>query len=162
LDKSREALANFLNVPTEEVVIVPNATTGVNTVLRNILFVPGDVIVYFSTIYGACEKTIEHLCEMTPLEKRKIPVTYPEEDEELIKKFLDTVRDEKAQGKTVKMAIFDIVSSQPAVRMPFERLTEACRNEGVMSLIDGAHGIGHLHIDLGVLKPDFFVSNCHK
>src|SRR5436305_3527543 len=102
------------------------------------------------------------MCETTPLKKRKVIVTYPEEDEELVKRFVDAVKDEKAQGRKVKIAIFDTVVSQPGVRMPFERLTEACRNEGVMSLIDGAHGIGHLHINLGTLKPDFFVSNCHK
>jgi selenocysteine lyase/cysteine desulfurase len=28
------------------------------------------------------------------------------------------------------------------VRMPWEKLVEACREMGVLSLVDGAHGIG--------------------
>jgi selenocysteine lyase/cysteine desulfurase len=28
--------------------------------------------------------------------------------------------------------------------------------------VDGAHGVGHLEMDLGKLDPDFIVSNCHK
>ena len=33
---------------------------------------------------------------------------------------------------------------------------------GVQVLIDGAHGPGNLHLDMGVLSPDFYVANCHK
>ncbi len=43
------------------------------------------------------------------------------------------------------------------VRVPFERLVEECRNYGILSLVDGAHGIGHVPLDLGKLDADFFV-----
>jgi len=49
LDESRAAIAKFLNVPTDTIVFVPNATTGVNTVLRNIAWNEDgkDEILYF-------------------------------------------------------------------------------------------------------------------
>jgi len=68
----------------------------------------------------------------------------------------------ESKGGKVRIAVFDTVVSAPGVRMPFERLTQKCKELGVMSCIDGAHGVGHLNIDLGALDPDFFVSNCHK
>ena len=47
LDESRAAVAKVINAPVDGVVFVPNATTGVNTVLRNIVWNEGDEILYF-------------------------------------------------------------------------------------------------------------------
>jgi selenocysteine lyase/cysteine desulfurase len=47
--------------------------------------------------------------------------------------------------------------------MPWETLVQACKEMNILSLIDGAHGIGHIDLShLGEVDPDFFVSNCHK
>ena len=50
----------------------------------------------------------------------------------------------------------------PGLRVPFERLVPALQAEGALVLVDGAHGIGHVNIDLSILNPDFFVTNLHK
>jgi selenocysteine lyase/cysteine desulfurase len=152
----------LLNTPSSTLVFIPNATTAINIVLRNLVFQPGDHILYFATIYGACEKTIEYITETTPASSVKITYTYPIEDDELIAEFTRKVREVEASGGRVKIAIFDTVVSMPGVRVPFERLTRACKEAGVLSCIDGAHGVGHVDLDLGELDPDFFVSNCHK
>jgi selenocysteine lyase/cysteine desulfurase len=163
VDKSRHAVAPLLGVPVDEVVFVPNASTGINTVLRNLKFEFGDVIVFFSTIYDACEKTIANIGEMTPLKPVCITLEYPIEDEEIVRRFRETVGRVRGEGKNVRIAMFDTVLTFPGARMPWEELTGACKELGVLSLIDGAHGIGHIDLThLGEVGPDFFVSNCHK
>lgn len=162
LDKAREAVAGLLKASTKECVFVRNATTGVNPVLRNLVFSEGDVIVYFATVYGAVENTIVHLCETTPVRAVKVQYQLPVSHDELVKRFLAVVAQAKAEALNVRVAVFDAIVSQPGVRFPFERLVEACRQEGILSVIDGAHAIGQIPLDLGALQPDFFVSNCHK
>lgn len=162
LDKSRAAMAKYLNVAEETVVFVQNATTGTNTVLRNLIFEPGDKIIYFASIYGACERTVEYITETTPAEAVRIEFTYPVSDSWLLQEFRDVVTKEQGLGNTVKIAIFDTVVSLPGVRMPFESLTAACKDLGILSCLDAAHGAGHIHLDLGKVDCDFFVSNCHK
>jgi selenocysteine lyase/cysteine desulfurase len=155
-------MAKLLNTSSSTLVFLPNATTGTNTVLRNLVFQPGDHILMFSTVYGALEKTIEYIMETTPVKVVKVEYTYPVEDDWLVEELGSKVKDVESKGGRVKVAIFDTVVSMPGVRMPFERLTEKCKELGVLSCIDGAHGVGHVDIDLGKLDPDFFVSNCHK
>jgi hercynylcysteine S-oxide lyase len=163
LDESRGAIASLLRVPVAEVVFVPNVTTGVNTVLRSLRFQPGDVIVYFSTIYSACERTVEYLIESTPVQGEKVDLLYPIADDEVVRRFEEALTKLKIRGKNARVAMFDTVSSVPGVRVPWERLVESCRNTNVMSMIDGAHGVGHLSLThLKKVDPDFFVSNCHK
>jgi selenocysteine lyase/cysteine desulfurase len=91
-----------------------------------------------------------------------INLTYPIEDEDLLTLFKDAIKASRASGKRPRLAMFDTVSSLPGVRMPFESLTTICKDEGILSLIDGAHGIGHLALDLPALDPDFFTTNVHK
>ncbi|TKA73791.1 hypothetical protein B0A49_05141 [Cryomyces minteri] len=139
LDESRAAVAAHLHCPVETIVFVPNATTGVNTVLRNMVFAPGDSIIYFATLPRP-----------------------PLSDAWLVAALDTTVRAEKSAGRTPRLALFDTVVSLPGVRMPFEALTATCRAHGVLSLVDAAHGVGHLPLDLTALDPDFLVSNAHK
>lgn len=163
LKESRETVAPLLGASSKEVVFMPNATTGINTVLRNLVYEHGDVILYMSTAYGACEKTILHCCEVTAAESVRINVEFPLEDAELISLFRRTAEQLMAQGKKVRIAMFDTVVTFPGVRLPWESLVKLCKDLRILSLIDGAHGIGHIDLTiLGRVQPDFFTSNCYK
>lgn len=166
LDESREAMARFLNVPTDTVVFVANATVGVNTVLRNLTWDDDgkDEILYFSTVYSGCGKIVDYVVDtgMGRVSSRSMNITYPCEDEDVIQAFHSALDDVAKAGKRAKVCIFDTVSSLPGVAFPFDAITQACRTAGVLSLVDGAQGVGMVDLDLDALDPDFFVSNCHK
>lgn len=141
---------------------MPNTTTGINTVLRSLVFQPKDVIIYYSTIYEACEATVLYMEETTHVQTRRIPMTYPVSDDEICDAMVAAIEDVKSSGLVPRLAIFDTISAGPGVRVPYERLTKLCREHKVLSLVDGAHAVGMLPLNMGALDPDFFVSNCHK
>jgi selenocysteine lyase/cysteine desulfurase len=161
--EARKGVADLLNVDVETCVLISNATTGVNLVLRNLVYHPVDVIVFGSAIYGACEKTITSIAETNPnVQARRVAYELPCESEDIVNDFIKTFEDLRKAGLNPRVAVFDTVSSMPALRFPFERLVEVCKQNNVLSCIDGAHGIGQIPLDLRAVDPDFFVSNCHK
>lgn len=170
LDENREAIARLLKAPeVDEVVFVSNATVGVNTVLRGLSETWSedgkDEIIYFSTIYGACGKTVDYIVDSSygRVSSRAIELTYPIAHQDIEAKFRDAVRQSReVDGRRPRIVIFDTVSSVPGVRFPFEALVQACRELGVLSLVDAAQGVGMIDLDLTALDPDFLVSNCHK
>ncbi|OBA20708.1 PLP-dependent transferase [Metschnikowia bicuspidata var. bicuspidata NRRL YB-4993] len=153
------AVAQVLNCAPQNVALVANATSGVNTVLRSLPFKKGDKIAYASTTYGACANTVQFLARAVGIVPVAVPLDFPMLAAAVTAKFEHTFR-----THDIKLALFDAVVSMPGVRMPFEAVARACAAHGVLSLVDGAHLIGLIPVDLGgaAFRPDFYVLNLHK
>ncbi|RAL10633.1 putative aminotransferase family protein (LolT) [Aspergillus homomorphus CBS 101889] len=184
LTTARTTIAAHLNCAPQDLVFVKNATTGIATILHNLLpsFSPGDTLIYFSTIYGAVENGIFSLLDRVGggvgLEVRKIEYGFPASHAEIVGLFRGMIRTIRAEGKRPRIAVFESVVSLPGVRFPFEALIGVCGEEGVWSCVDAAHGVGMIPLDFGrefgggggggegtegaVAGVDFLTSNCHK
>lgn len=66
------------------------------------------------------------------------------------------------QHEKIKLAIFDHISSFPSLILPVEKLIKMCREKGTLVMIDGAHSLGQIPLNLTRLDPDFYFGNGHK
>ncbi|KAK6811659.1 hypothetical protein RU639_012636 [Aspergillus parasiticus] len=161
--ESRKAVADLVNAPLGTIALIPNATSGIDTILRNLDYTTREHMVCFNTVYGAAERTMLYLAEKTGVNVTRIPLAYPLSDSEILHRLYTTVAGIRDKGEDVKVVVFDTIAFEPGVRMPFENLIAACRKLGILSCVDGAHCVGQILIDLSdLLEPDFFVSNLHK
>ncbi|KAG8163687.1 hypothetical protein KVR01_006984 [Diaporthe batatas] len=165
LDASRHAAAAHLRVDPDELVLVANATTAVNAVLRNLAprWVAGDVVLFLDTVYGATRKTIDWVVDTSPAESVCVDFSLPSDSHaDILDAFRAAFAQCARQGKRVRVAVLETIPSLPGVRLPFEEMNRIAQAEGALTLVDGAHAIGHFPFDLSSLSPDFFTSNCHK
>jgi len=68
----------------------------------------------------------------------------------------------KQHGADVKLASIDHISSFPTCVLPIKEIVALCHQYSVPVLVDGAHAIGNIPIDIGDINPDFYTSNGHK
>ena len=60
------------------------------------------------------------------------------------------------------LAMIDTVTSPTGLLMPYGELTAQLEGHGVAVLLDAAHGIGMVPLDLDELGASYTTSNCHK
>ncbi|KAF9291623.1 hypothetical protein BGZ68_003239 [Mortierella alpina] len=161
----RSGLGEFLNCDKDELALVQNTTVGVNTVLRSMQFQPGDRILQLSTGYVSVDKTVQYLCDThEDVKLIEVPITFPISNQEMVDKVEAAVKTQQQlkDGSRIKLAMVDWISSVPSILHPVKELVEMLQSHGILVFVDGAHAIGQVHVDLGVLQPDFFITNCHK
>lgn len=150
-------LAAEVKAAPDEVAFVPNATTGLNTVIKSIHLNAGDEVYMLNIGYGSVKKMLAYQCEQAGAHVREGEITFPlAGPNDILEVVSNTLR------PNTRLAIFDHITSNTGLVMPIEDLIELCHSRGVPVFIDGAHGLGSLPLDLRALGADFYVGNCHK
>lgn len=156
LAQARLALANALGAQAQDLVFVPNATTGVNIVARSLNLQPGDEILATDHEYGACDATWQRVCEQTGATYRRVEVPLPFERERFAERVLAAV------SPRTRLIFASHITSTTALIFPLKELCTQAREHGVLTLIDGAHAPGHIDLQLDDQGADFYTGNCHK
>ncbi|KAM3101734.1 aminotransferase class V-fold PLP-dependent enzyme [Phormidesmis sp. 146-12] len=157
LDQARIELAKFLKAEIDSLVFVPNATTGINTVLRSLRFEPGDELLTTNQEYNACRNALDFVAERSGATIVVAEVPYPiAHSNQIIEPIL------KAVTPKTRLALLDHVTSQTGLVFPIGQLIQALRERGIDTLIDGAHAPGMVELDLKKLGATYYTGNCHK
>ncbi|WP_254360943.1 aminotransferase class V-fold PLP-dependent enzyme, partial [Corallococcus exiguus] len=157
LDEARAVLAAFVGASADDLAFVPNATTGVNTVLRNLRFQPGDELLTTDNEYNASKNALDVAAAEKGVKvvvaKLPWPVTSPES-------VVDAVMAQVTPR--TRLLLVDHITSQTALIMPLAELVRRLRERGVETLVDGAHGPGMVPLALQELGAAYYTGNCHK
>ncbi|MGL5064412.1 MAG: aminotransferase class V-fold PLP-dependent enzyme [Microcoleus sp.] len=157
LDNARNELAAFVGAGADELAFVPNATTGINAILRSLSFSPGDELLTTDQEYNACRNVLDFVADRTGAKvivaSVPFPITSPEQVIEAVIKQV---------SPHTKLALLDHIVSQTGLIFPIEKLVKELANRGVDVLVDGAHAPGMLPLNLDEIGAAFYTGNCHK
>jgi isopenicillin-N epimerase len=54
------------------------------------------------------------------------------------------------------------ITSETGIRLPVEDIVRKARDLGLVTIVDGAHAVAQVDLDLDALGADFYAGNCHK
>lgn len=157
LKVARHKLAQYLKTSPRCLAFVPNATFAVNAVARSLQLKPGDEVLATDHEYGACEKTWKFICNKTDTvyKRAAIPIPY-ESDEDCVERLW------RAVTRRTKVIFISHITSPTACTMPIQKICAQARKEQIITVIDGAHALGQIPLNLEELGADFYTSNAHK
>jgi isopenicillin-N epimerase len=157
LDEARQELAAFLGADPQNLVFVPNTTTGVNTVLRSLRFEPGDEVLTTTHVYNACRNALDFIADRTGARIVMAVIPFPVESPERVSELIL-----EAKTSRTRLALLDHVTSPTGLIFPIAGLVRELETHGIETLVDGAHAPGMLPLTLESLGAAYYVGNCHK
>ncbi len=157
LADARATLGAFVGAAPQDLVFIPNATFGLNLVARSLKLGPGDEVLASDHEYGACNHVWRFLSQKRGFQYvvRPVPLPLPAPDD-LVDHLWAGV------GPQTRVIFLSHISSSTAQRFPVAAVCARAREAGILSIIDGAHALGQVPLDLNRLGADFYFANGHK
>ncbi|MBC7170606.1 aminotransferase class V-fold PLP-dependent enzyme [Candidatus Bipolaricaulota bacterium] len=155
--EARSALGAFLSADPDDLVFVPNATTAMNVVAQSLPLAPGDEVLSTNHEYGAVDRMWRLVCAERGARYVRAEIGVPVRSE------ADVVEAVWAR-RTPRTRVLSIshITSPTALLFPVAELVRRAREEGILTVVDGAHAPGQVPLALEALGADFYAGNCHK
>lgn len=157
LRTAARAVGAFVGARAEDLVFVPNVTTGLNAVLQSRPLAAGDEIVMTELGYGAITLAAESVARARGASVVRVALPCPIREPGTV---VDAVRG--ALTARTALAVVDHVTAQSALVLPIHDIVAACHERGVPVLVDGAHAPGSIALDVASIGADWYAANLHK
>jgi isopenicillin-N epimerase len=155
--QARERLTKLLGADPRRLVFTANVTAAINTIAASLVLpAPGEILLTDHE-YGAMHWCWERAAQRQGLTLRtfRLPA-FPKSTGEIV----DAVR--AAITDQTRLLFFSHVLSPTGLVLPAKEICEEARRRRVLTVIDGAHAVAMIPLDVNNLGCDFYTGNCHK
>ena len=153
-----DALARFVGTGPGNLVLVENATYGMNILANSLPLAAGDQVVLTDHEYGAVARIWRRACRQTGAEEPVI-AELPEQIEsgqQVVEAIFAPVTER------TRLIVVSHITSPTALILPVQAICRTARERGVAVCVDGPHAPAQLLLDIDSLGCDFYTASCHK
>lgn len=155
--QARQRFAEFLGGDPRRLVFTTNVSVAINMVASSLaLAAPGEILLTDHE-YGAMHWCWERAAIRMGLQFRTFPLPVTENDPgRLVEAF------SRAISPRTRLVFFSHVLSPTGLVLPAREIVAEARRRGVMTVVDGAHAVAMLPLNVEQIDADFYGGNGHK
>ncbi|MFJ4175498.1 aminotransferase class V-fold PLP-dependent enzyme [Microbacterium sp. NPDC089696] len=154
--EARERTAPFVGARADDTVFVPNASAAATVVYNALRLEAGDEILVTDQGYGAITMGAERLARRFGATVRTVSLPLLASDDEVVQLFAD------ALTPRTRLIVVDQITSPTARLLPTRRIADRAAEQGVRTLVDGAHAPGLIADAAAFGGGDWWFGNMHK
>jgi len=152
----RLRMAKEFGCDPEEVALTRGASEALQIVQNGIDLKPGDEVVTTDQDYPRMLTTWDQRMRREGIRVTRIQFPVPATQDDLYRRF------EKAISPRTKVFHFTHTTNLTAQLFPVQRLSRLARSKGIVTIVDGAHALGHFPFKLKDLECDAYGVSLHK
>ena len=156
-ENTRTALAEFLRVTPDEIIITRNTSESNNMVSNGLELKAGDEVLLHEDNHPSNLTAWKEKAKRFGFSVVVVPQKNPHPGAEY---YVDAFA--KAITPRTKVMSVTHLSSTVGDLMPAKELAALARSRGVLFLLDGAQSFGLLDVNLADIQPDFYSGSAHK
>lgn len=158
-DAIRQQLAELMGVPAGELTFARSASEALYSLIRNYTRLqPGDQVLISDLDYGSVQGAFDWLQQARGVELVRLVHDHPASYEAL----LQTYRQAFATHPRLKLMALTHVTHRTGLVMPIKAIAAEARAHGIDVILDGAHSLGQMEVDLQDLGIELAGFNLQK
>ena len=156
-ENTRKALADFLRVTPEEIVITRNTSESNNLVSNGLELKAGDEVVIYADNHPSNNQAWQEKAKRFGFTVRVVEQKNPHPGAEY---YIDAFT--RALTPQTKVLAFTHFTNTVGDLFPAKEICAAARSRGVLTMLDGAQTFGLFDVNLREIDPDFYSGSAHK
>lgn len=156
LRRTAARLGQFIGARGDHIVFLGNLTEAVGVVLKAFPLRAGDDILLLDCVYNSVRRAVEERCLETGARAITVDLPMSPDPDACV------ARVDAAVTPNTRLAIIDHIASAPALMFNVKDMTAALQAKGVRVLVDGAHALGQVNLDVDDIGADWYTANAHK
>jgi len=155
--KTAERLSNLVNCDKDELAITRNTTESLDLIISGFPWKKNDEAIFAIQDYGSMQEMFKLTAKRRGIVNKIISVpNQPENDEEIV-----SLYEQQITKKTKLIMVSHMINITGQI-LPVKKICEMAHSYNIDVLVDGAHCVGHIDVDIKDLNCDYYGSSLHK
>lgn len=159
VDILRRRVAELIHAEPHEILLTRSGTESMQLLIAQYHgLAPGDTVLWSNLDYPAMRTAMRWLAQRRGVTSTPVTLRLPVSDDEIVARYAQAMR----QAVQPKLLLLSQVTPANGQQLPLREIMALARAHGIDVLLDSAHALGQVDVDVQAMGVDFAGFNLHK